>query len=103
MSKKAFMDALAGLSDDDGSSSSSEGEGEEPAPPPAKKKAKQEVDLETLQAHGYTGGLSVLLVPEKREEGPANWAWYVQGTGPGRGGRRGQGGFAAGRWPPGLC
>ena len=76
------MDALAGLSDDDASCSSdseaeggSGGEGGKAAVAPAAKKQKQSIDLETLKAHGYQGGPSVLFVPDKTGEGEQNWAW----------------------------
>ena len=73
MSKK-FMDVL-GLSD--GSGSDSESAEEEPVAQQPAKKSKQEIDVEKLKEHGYKGGLSVLLVPEKQDEGQANWAWLV--------------------------
>ncbi|GAB4814720.1 hypothetical protein N2152v2_001766 [Parachlorella kessleri] len=71
MSKK-FLD-IVGLSD--GSDSDSESAEEEAPPKQPTKKSKQEIDVEKLKEHGYKGGLSVLLVPEKQEEGQANWAW----------------------------
>ena len=76
MSKK-FMDVL-GLSD--GSDSDSEVAEEEPVTQQPTKKSKQEIDVEKLKEHGYKGGLSVLLGPEKQEEGQAQWAWLASLT-----------------------
>lgn len=67
-----FMDVL-GLSD--ASDSDSSGSDEETEPQPVKKAKQNEIDLEKLQEHGYKGGLSVLLVPEKPEGQEANWNW----------------------------
>lgn len=78
MAPKKMLDALLGVSDD--SDASSSGEESEPEQQPAKKAKQPEIDVEQLQRHGYTGGLSVLLVPEKHEEGGANWAWCAAGT-----------------------
>ena len=88
------MDALAGLSGDDSDASGSDseagegGEGQEAAAEagaaaaaaaaaPAAKRQKQTIDLETLRAHGYQEGPSVLFVPDKLGAGEHNWVWWV--------------------------
>ena len=77
-----MLDALVlGLSDGSDSEGDTAGaddacEGEPadaPAPLPGKR-ARQEVTLEALQAHGYQGGPSVLLIREQQEE-PGDWNW----------------------------
>lgn len=90
------MDPLAQLSDveDDSEASSSEGEEEEDEKqqqagsgggkaagedPATKRQKQQAIDLETLKAHGYKGGPSVLFVPDKHDDGEQNWAWWVGG------------------------
>jgi hypothetical protein len=87
------MDALAGLSGDDSDASGTDseagegGEGQEAAAEagaaaaaaaaPATKRQKQTIDLDTLRAHGYQEGPSVLFVPDKPGAGEQNWAWWV--------------------------
>lgn len=88
------MDALAGLSGDDSDASGSDSEGGEEqgaaaeegaataataaaAAGPAAKRQKQTIDLETLRAHGYQEGPSVLFVPDKPGAGERDWAWWV--------------------------
>ena len=62
------MDVLdSGSSDDDS--------GQEQDPLPAEKRQKStQIDVATLNKHGYSGAPSVLLVPEKHDDTP-NWAW----------------------------
>ena len=90
------MDALAGLSGDDSDASGSDSEAGEggdaqggaaeagggaaaaaAAAATAAKRQKQTIDLETLRAHGYQEGPSVLFVPDKPGAGEQNWAWWV--------------------------
>ena len=83
--RKAYLDSLAGLSDDgsDGASSSgSEGEGGGGAAAGkggavgAAKRQKNAIDLDTLKAHGYKAGPSILFVPDKAKD-EQSWAWYA--------------------------
>jgi hypothetical protein len=68
------MDALVGLSSDEDASSDEDSKGE--AAPAQKKAKKNDIDLQKLQEHGYSGGLSVLHVPDKPADGPS-WDWCV--------------------------
>lgn len=77
---RKFLDVLTGVSDDDSGSENSRGSGTDTgsggdggAKPP--KRTKVDIDLERLRAHGYTGGPSVLLIPELQPEQAANWDW----------------------------